>query len=311
MAGGISLDSSKPNFITPLTAEELSRYIRLLAITGKTLYTKYLYSPLVYAGWERQMKYKDTEFIMARIEESKSQISKLHTLGPLCKRLISQSMLESFSSMGNACLFVLDKIGAVHALAKSEEAIEFVDIINSPLKEFNSLNQQKKEEVFSAKLENLSESDFQTALNPVELEKPEVKVKIQKEALTLFHNISIFSKRDDIPRCRRLIANYLIYYAEQEENNRDEVDRVIEALEIKSPGFKKELNDFIAIQLYYLIFKGISEGDLVKAIQGIRKYAFTFQGDPDIKYFLEIDQLESKMQKVITEKNLWKVLKSK
>lgn len=83
-------------------------------------------------------------------------------------------------------------------------------------------------------MENLSESDFQTALNPVELEKPEVKVKIQKEALTLFHNISIFSKRDDIPRCRRLIANYLIYYAEQEENNRDEVDRVIEALEIKS-----------------------------------------------------------------------------
>jgi hypothetical protein len=84
---------------------------------------------------------------------------------------------------------------------------------------------------------------------------------------------------------------------------------MIDALETRSENFRNELNEFIAIQLYYLIFKGISEGDLVKAIQGIRKYAFTFQGNPDIKYFMEIDQLESKMQKVITEKNLWKALR--
>ncbi|MDX1960044.1 MAG: hypothetical protein SFU98_15865 [Leptospiraceae bacterium] len=303
------MESNKLKIITPSLAEELSRYIRLLAIAGKSLFTKYLHTPLVYAGWERQMKYKDSKFLMARIEEAKSHISKLHTLGPLTKRLISQSMHESYSNLGNACLFVLDKIGSVHALAKSEEGIEFIEVINAPLKDFNNQNQQKREKVFESSLENLSTTELQNALAPIELEKQEIKVKIQKEALNLFNHITIFSKKDDIPRCRKLIANYLIHYAEEENNNRDEIEKIIDALEIRSPNFRNELNEFIAIQLYYLIFKGISEGDLVQAIKGIRKYAFTFQGNPDIKYFMEIDHLESKMQKVITEKKLWKVLR--
>ncbi len=297
--------------ISPSLAEELSRYIRLLAVTGKTMFHKHLYAPLVYAGWERQVKYRDSQFLMARIEESRFDFSKLHTLGPLCKRLISQSMRESYTSLGNSSLFVLDKISSSLALAKSQEAVEFITVIEKPLSEFNEENQKKKEETFTDRLENLSSDELKTTLNApvIELEKPEIKIKIQKEALSLFNQISIYSKKDDIARCRKLISNYLIYYAEQEDNNRDEVEQVIDALENRTPGFRAELNDLIAIQLYYLIFKGISDGELRKAIQGIRKYAFIFQGNSEIKYFMEIDKLEGRMHKVISEKNLWKELK--
>jgi hypothetical protein len=255
------------------------------------------------------MKYNDSKFIMARIDEARSDISKLNTIGPLCKRLISQSLLESASSLGNSSIFFLDRIGAISMLARSEEGVEFVSIIKDPLKEFNSENQVKREKSFEDKLENISNQELTDALNPIELGKKEVKVKLQKEALALFHQISVFSNKGDIHRCRKLIANYLIYYAEEENNNREEVEQVIQALENRSPGFTLELNDFMAIQLYYSIFSGISEGDLKKAIQGIRKYAFTFQGNPDIKYFLEIDELEGKLQAVITKKDLWKQLR--
>ena len=303
------MDAYKISKVTPTLAEELSRYIRLLAKAGKNLFNQHLYKPLVYAGWERQMKYNDSKFIMARIDEARSDIAKLNTIGPLCKRLISQSLLESSASLGNSSIFFLDRIGALSVLAKSEEGNEFVNIIKQPLTEFNLENQTKKEKSFEDKLENVSTQELTDALNPVELGRHEVKVRIQKEALALFNQISIFSKKDDIHRCRKLIANYLILYAEQENNNRDEVEKVIQALESRSPGFSLELNDFIAIQLYYSIFSGISEGDLKKAIQGIRKYAFTFQGNSEIKYFMEIDELEGKLQAVITKKDLWKQLR--
>jgi hypothetical protein len=303
------VDTYKFSNISPTLAEELSRYIRLLAKAGKNLFKEHLYKPLVYAGWERQMKYNDTKFIMARVDEARSDISKLNTIGPLCKRLISQSLLESSESLGNSSIFFLNRIGSISTLAKSEEGTEFVSIIKQPLSAFNSINQVKKEKFFEDKLEAISNKELTDALNPVELGKSEVKVRIQKEALALFNQISVFSKKDDIYRCRKLIANYLIHYAEQEDNNRDEVEQVIQALENRSPGFTLELNDFIAIQLYYSIFSGISEGDLKKAIQGIRKYAFTFQGNHEIKYFMEIDELEGKLQAVITKKDLWKQLR--
>ncbi len=303
------MDTQKISKVTPTLAEELSRYIRLLAKAGKGSFHRHLYQPLVYAGWERQMKYNDSKFIMARIDEARSDLAKLNTIGPLCKRLISQSLLESASSLGNSSIFFLDRMGSIPVLAKSEEGVEFVTIIKDPLTEFNLDNQTKKEKSFEDKLENISNQELTDALNPVELGKKEVIVKIQKEALALFNQISIYSNKGDIHRCRKLIANYLIQYAEQEDNNRDEVEKVIEALESRSPGFTSELNDFIAINLYYSIFSEISEGDLKKAIQAIRKYAFIFQGNPDIKYFMEIDELERKLQAVITKKDLWKQLR--
>ena len=303
------MDAPKISKVTPTLAEELSRYIRLLAKAGKGSFQKHLYQPLVYAGWERQMKYNDSKFIMTRIDEARSDLSKLNTIGPLCKRLISQSLLESAANLGNSSIFFLDRMGSIPVLAKSEEGIEFVTIIKDPLTEFNLDNQTKKEKSFEDKLETISNQELTDALSPIELGKKEVIVKIQKEALALFNQISIFSNKGDIHRCRKLIANYLIQYAEQEDNNREEVEKVIQALENRSPGFSLELNDFIAIQLYYSIFSGISEGDLKKAIQAIRKYAFIFHGNPDIKYFMEIDELERKLHAVITKKDLWKQLR--
>ena len=69
------MDSQKISKVTPTLAEELSRYIRLLAKAGKNQFHRHLYKPLVYAGWERQMKYNDSKFIMARIENRKNRRS--------------------------------------------------------------------------------------------------------------------------------------------------------------------------------------------------------------------------------------------
>ena len=42
---------------------------------------------------------------------------------------------------------------------------------------------------------------------------------------------------------------------------------------------------------------------------GIRKYAHIFEGNPDIRYFNEIDVLEQKLYRLISEKDMWRELK--
>ncbi|MCP5484713.1 MAG: hypothetical protein H7A22_04195 [Spirochaetales bacterium] len=294
----------------PMTvAEDLVKIIRLLAMTGRRMFVQHLQEPLDYGGWKRRASNEVPRKLMDRIDRAMRDRASIHTVGPLSKRLISQSMHEGLSTVGDSCIFFLEKMSQSSVVSASKEAVEFVQTIYEPLSKFRDIHQNRSEQIFEDSLANISTADLKEAFQPVDLGKHKIKVEVQRQALQLFQKIKYANKDEDLPRCLKLIAAYLIKYGDAENNNREEVDRLIEAFQTKDENFKQALEDNIAINLFYTIQKSITEGDLKRTIEGIRKYAHIFEGNPDVKYFQEIDVLEQKLYRLITAKDLWKELK--
>lgn len=296
---------------TPATvAEDLAKTIRLLASTGRRLFIRHLYEPLDFHGWKRRPTNETVRRLMEHIDRVVVQSAAVHTAGPLARRLISAAMNDTLSAVGDASIFFLERMQRHARVAAAPEAAEFLHAVQKPLNEFRDLHQQRSEQLFSAGLESLTTQDLREAFAPVQLGRTREKVELQRQALNLFQKIVIASKNEDFDRCRKLIARYLIQYGDQETNNREEVDRLIDALGRRSAGFRKSLEDGIAINLFYDIQHSIVASDLRLTIRGIRKYAHIFQGEPAVRYFHEIDALEQRLYDLITRKDMWKELKN-
>lgn len=292
----------------PLAAE-LVRAIRLLAITGKSHFRRHLSDPLHYAGWERPQPKETSRKMMERMEKAARDQGARHTVGPLGKRLVSLALTENLSALGIASIFFLEKMMQYREVAAVPEAVRFVGIIGGPLTEFLEIHRSKSERLFEDFLKTTSADELKDAFTPVDLNRQQVRVRLQQEARILFEKIKSANERQDLPRCRKLIASYLIDYADQEDNNREEVDRLVQAFEKRNPAFRQDLQDIMALRLYYAMIEGITRSDLKRAIRAIRKYAHIFQGNPEIIYYDEIDKLEKKLYAIIEEKNLWSELK--
>ena len=89
------------------------------------------------------------------------------------------------------------------------------------------------------------------------------------------------------------------------------MEKLVLALDNRAPGFKDELNNTIAIDLYYRITQGVLKGDIKTTVNAIRKYGYIFEGNASIRYFYDIDRLERILYKMISEKGLWDKLKNK
>ncbi|MEQ9367012.1 MAG: hypothetical protein RIF32_22450 [Leptospirales bacterium] len=290
-------------------SEDLVKIIRLLAMTGKKLFLKHLYEPLDYGGWKRRASNETARKLMERMDRALADPTAVHTIGPLGKRLISSAMNESLSALGDSCIFFLERMPMHSKISTSREAIDFVQILHEPLTEFNQLHRNRSERIFEEGLQNISADDLKQAFQPVDLDRYKIKVEMQRQAVSLFHKIVIANRNDDLPRCRKLIAAYLIAYGDQENNNREEVEKLIDAFQERDETFRFSVMENIAINLYYDIQKSITQGDLRRTIMGIRKYAHVFEGNPEIRYFNEIDGLEQKLYKIISAKNMWGELK--
>lgn len=290
-------------------ADELVKYIRLLAKTGRKMFHTYLFAPLENAEWKRSYSNETIRKMMDRIDKACEHENTINTAAPLCKRLISLSITEGYSALGDCSIYFLEKMTGYLKISTAPEAIQFIEIIKGPLFEFIDIHQNKSEEIFSNYLSIASRDELKSALAPVDLGKHQMRIQLKKEAYNLFKRITLANQNNDIARCRKLIAAFLINYGDQEDNNREEVDKFIEAFESKYPDFRKDLNNAIAVDLYYKIIGGITDGKLKKTIQAIRKYAYIFQGNPETLFFQDIDKMEGKLYAIIKEKDLWDELK--
>ena len=281
---------------------------RLIALSGKRNFFNYVREPLDFGGWERHQKNETSKNLIERINRSDDK-STYHTIGPLCKRLVSLALTESLKDLGDACVFFYEKMRYYPIVMKSQEAVEFFNILYPHYKEFESKNQEIKILEFETKLNQLSRDELQDVYKPVELGRYKIKIKFQKEAAELFKKIFLAHKQNNVPRCQKLISTYLIKFASHQEDNRDQVENLIDAFTARISNFRNELNDSMAIMLYFEILAGITENDLRRTIHAIRKYALIFQGNPNVKHYIEIDALEAKLYKMIEEKNLWDSLR--
>ncbi len=290
-------------------AEDLVKIIRLLAMTGKKVFLNHLYEPLDFGNWKRRASNETPRKLMERMDRALEDASAVHTIGPLGKRLISSAMNESLSALGDSCIFFLEKMQQHSKISGSREAVEFVRLVHDPLMDFHAMHRERSEKIFEEGLRDISVDDLKEAFQPVDLDRYRMKVELQREALNLIQKITVANRNDDVARCRKLIAAYLIKYGDTENNNRDQVEKIIHAFQQRDASFRSSLEDHIATQLFYDIQKSISQGDLKRTIMGIRKYAHIFEGNPDIRYYTDIDALEQKLYKIITAKDLWKELK--
>ncbi|PJZ68024.1 hypothetical protein CH373_18280 [Leptospira perolatii] len=292
-------------------AEEIIKTIRLLALSGKKNFRKYLCDPLIFGGWEREKAHNALSSAKGidKIQEESRNPAYLHTIGPHCKRLVSQALSENLSAIGDTCIFFCEKILEDEQVAASPEALEFIGLLEKPMTEFAHLNQTRSEKLFEDSIRNFSPDELKTAFEPVKLDAHRQKVYLDAEVHRLYSQIVSAAKSNDVMRCRKLLSSYIINFSDSENYNNQEVEKLIDALTKRASGFRENLKDSLAIDLYYSITRGILEANVKKAIQGIRKYAHIFEGDPDVKYYYEIDSLERKLYGIIHSKDLMKELK--
>ncbi len=290
-------------------AQDMVKNIRILALNGKNSFRKFLFDPPYEAGWYNDTNRQNTAKLIERMKEQSGDPSFVHTIAPQCKRLVCYSMAEGLSALGNSSIFFLEKIQWDQGVALSNESIEFTGIIMPPLNEFMKLNSESNEKLFTEAVASAKKDEILTAFEPVKLSSGSGKVKLDSEIKRLYNNIQIASKYQNIPKCMKLLSNYIVQYSDNEEYAREDVEKLITAMTKREPGFDTDLKNTMAIDLYYRIRKSVHSGDIRTTIQAIRKYGYIFEGDSSAKHFYDIDRLERILYKLITEKDLWKELK--
>jgi hypothetical protein len=276
-------------------AEELIKIIRMLARSGRKLFRQYLTQTIYKGNYQRLHSLDKTSKLMERINQALRDPKKVPTIGLTAKKMIAKALEESDSALGDACIFFLEKMIENPLVASCKEAIEFVHLILPPLKEFQSLYENQNIKIFEELLLTTQKEELKKIIEPVELGKHGKKIQVSQEAKLLIERIKIVQKSQDIVKCKKYIATYLIRYGDQNLEDRKVIDSIIEAFDQSYPNFKKELNDFIAIQLHYQILQGVVEKNLKKSITAISKYTHIFRGDPNIKFYHEIDEFEKKL----------------
>ncbi len=292
-------------------SQELIKDIRLLAMCGKSMFVKYLYEPLLEAGWSADPSGTGSRKLIERLKRESDDPAYLHTIAPRCKKIVKNSMNESLAVLGESSIFFLERMQIHTAVSSSIEAIEFTDIIDPPLRLFSKKNNDKSEERFTAAVSDAEVDDLKTVIDPVKLGNDSEKIRLDSEIKRLYDNILIASQYYNIPKCRKLLSNYITRYSDSEDYARDDVEKLVVALDNRSPGFKDELNNTIAIDLYYRITQGVLKGDIKKTVTAIRKYGYIFEGNASIRYFYNIDRLERILYKMISEKGLWDELRNR
>lgn len=302
---------AKRSIILPELALELVKNIRLLAFSGKKNFKRYLYDPLAFAGFERDKAHlaASSGKLMDKIQQDLLDPAYKHTTAHHCKRLISQGLEESYSALGDSCIFFLEKIQEIPELTTAREAIDFVFAIERPLKEFVKSTETENQKKFEESVLSLTVDDMRKAFEPIRLDGTRKKVHIETELHTLYRQILTATKANNLSKCKKLLSKYIFKYNEFESYNRSEVETLLSALNKREEGFRQNLWDSLAIEIYYSVTRGIMEGNAKKAIHGIRKYAYIFEGDPNVKFYYEIDALERKLYGIIQSKGLMKDLK--
>ena len=291
----------------PEQAQEFNRLVRLLAQSGKSNFKKYLYDPLFIAAWERRAN--DARKILEYVRASLKNPAYRTTVAPNCKRMIGSAMAENFSILGDTVLFFLEVIQMLPQISEADEAKEFLNILKSPLFEWQKIHSEKSAYIFDRELNNMEDAKIAEALEPVKLGSTDAKAHISHEVQMLYQQILIAARTDNFKRAGQLLSRYMMEYSDTEDYAEKDVRKVIDALKVRDSTFEQALHNFLATDLYFRITQGITKGDLKVAVRMIRKYAMIFEGDPNIRYYYEIDRLERMLYNVITKKNLWKAMK--
>lgn len=290
--------------IRPPLVDNYTRIIQSLASRGRAVYHQYLVDPL--SRWSPSVPAESIERLMTLLDQARA--NKNRKLPLLYKMTIIKSVAPDqfdLSLPGNISLNFLKSMKEDPRISSSDEALQFVNILKDPFKEYSDREFVRMNRKFEEEISSAGEIEVEKLIKAHEGEDAEA-ARADAQSRQALESIRGMRRSASLPDIKRAVIVYLLKYSEPQAPNRHlSVYDVVAPLELKNKTFMKEAMDSAAVIIYHEILKAIKVNNLIQAVQYIAKYAVLFRGNPDTPNYHEVDSFEKKFFHIIDERNLW------
>jgi len=295
------------DMITTIRSPLIDNFLRIiqsLAKRGRNAYHQYLVDPL--SGWSTTVPVEPMDRLLTLLDQARAGGGKKLPL--LYKMSIIKAVAPDqfdLSLPGNLSMGFLKSMKEEQRVAMSDEAIEFVNILKDPFKDYSDSEFIRMNKKFEEEISSVGEVEVEKLIRAHEGEEAASR-EIDQQSEKSLARIRDMMRTADIPDIKREVIVYLLKYADPSMPNRHlAVRNVIAPLELKNKTFMNEVMDSAAVIIYHEILKAIKENNMLKAVKHIGTYAVLFRGNPETPNYREVDSFEKKFIKLIDERNLW------
>jgi len=293
--------------ITTIRSPLIDNFIRIiqsLAKRGRNAYHQYLIDPL--SGWSSTMPAESLDRLMELLH--KARVARSMKVPLLYKMSIVKSVAPDqldLSLPGNLSMNFLKSMKEEQRVAVSDEALEFVNLLKDPFREYSDGEFIRMNKKFEQEIASVDVVEVEKLIKAHEGEEAANRV-VDEQAAQALSRIRDLIRSAELPEIKRQVIVFLLKYADPSMPNRHlAVRNVIAPLELKNKNFMNEVMDSAAVIIYHEILKAITENNMVTAVKHIGKYAVLFRGNPETPNYREVDSFEKKFFKIIEERNLW------
>jgi hypothetical protein len=280
------------------------RIIQSLAKQGRNTYHQYLIDPL--SGWSSSVPAEPMDKLMSLLEQARADRSKKLSL--LYKMSIIKAVAPDqfdLSLPGNLSMSFLKSMKEEQRVALSDEAVEFVNVLRDPFKEYADKEFIRMNKKFEEEISTADVVEVEKLIKAHEGEEAASR-EIDEQSARALSRIRDMIRSAPVPDIKREVIVYLLKYADPSMPNRHlAINKVIAPLELKNQSFMIEVMDSAAVIIYHEILNSIKDNDLLKAVKNIGTYAILFRGNPETPNYREVDSFEKKFFKLIDDRNLW------
>ncbi len=284
--------------------DNYTRIIQSLAKRGRNTYHRYLIDPL--SGWSARVPAESLEKLASLLDQARAGRSKKLPL--LYKMSIVKAVAPDqfdLSLPGNLSVSFLKSMKQEQRVAMSDEAIEFVNILKDPFKEYSDGEFIRMNKKFEEEISGAGEIEVEKLIKAHEGEEAAGR-KIDEQSAKALSVIRDMIRTASLPDIKREVIVYLLKYADPSMPNRHlAIKNVIAPLELKNRTFMSDVMDSAAVIIYHEILKSIKDNNMLNAVKHIGTFAVLFRGNPETPNFREVDSFEKKFFKIIDERNLW------
>ena len=295
------------DMITTIRSPLIDNFLRIiqsLAKRGRNAYHQYLVDPL--SGWSTAVPAEPMDRLLSLLDQARTAGGKKLPL--LYKMSIVKAVAPDqfdLSLPGNLSMSFLKSMKEEQRVAMSDEAIEFVNILKDPFKDYSDKEFIRMNKKFEEEISSVGVVEVEKLIKAHEGEEAASR-EIDEQSEKSLSRIRDMIRTADISEIKREVIVYLLKYADPSKPNRHlAIRNVIAPLELKNKTFMNEVMDSAAVIIYHEILKSIKDNNMLKAVKNIGTYAVLFRGNPETPNYREVDSFEKKFIKLIDERNLW------
>ncbi|MBN1533843.1 MAG: hypothetical protein JXA20_14325 [Spirochaetes bacterium] len=295
--------------MTRITVPLVNNYIKIiqrLGRRGRGSYQQYLVDPLT--RWSPEIPEDAIGRLLDLIEAHKRK--NVIRLPSLYKQALVKSVSPEqldLSMAGRLAVGFLNSMKNIRGVGRSTEALEFVNILKRPFREFSDSEYKQMNRIFQEKMTAADGKMVEELVEPAGADG-DAQMQLREKSKQAAGIIMDRLRHYDAHELTKAVTDFLITYAVPSMPDlHHSIDPVFQKIR-NGQSVLKEIMNGAAILIYHEILKAIQEGNLKGAVKNIGKYTLLFQGDTDTPYYQEVDSFEKKFYEIIEQKNLWERL---